>query len=166
MTKSLILILYLMKRLLFLILATMLIFGCQTNQTAKEEKAPEVNYPPENQKDGVFIHISHGAEDAHRVAMGLKMATLMSEDKDVLVYFDINGIDVVTKDTPDIKMNTFPSSREALKELLTNNISVYACPGCMKAKGVTADDLLEGIKVANKDAFFDFTKGRILTLDY
>ena len=25
---------------------------------------------------------------------------------------------------------------------------------------------IEGIRVANKDAFFDFTEGRILTLDY
>ena len=155
-----------MKRLSFLVVATILIFGCQSNQTVKEEKASAVNYTPEKHKDGVFIHISHGAEDAHRVAMGLKMATLMSEDKDVLVYFDINGIDVVTKNAPDIQMNTFPSSKEALQELLSNNIPVFACPGCMKAKGVTEDDLMEGIKVANKDAFFNFTKGRILTLDY
>jgi len=155
-----------MKRLSFLIIATILLFGCQPKQALKEEKTSTANYTAEKHKDGVFIHISHGAEDAHRVAMGLKMATLMSEDKDVLVYFDINGIDVVTKDAPDIQMNTFPSSKKALQELLSNNVPVYACPGCMKAKGVTEDGLLEGIQVANKDAFFDFTKGRILTLDY
>jgi hypothetical protein len=41
-----------------------------------------------------------------------------------------------------------------------------ACPGCLKAAGKTAADLAPGIQVADKAAFFGFTKGRILTLDY
>jgi peroxiredoxin family protein len=41
-----------------------------------------------------------------------------------------------------------------------------ACPGCMKVMGVTDDMLKEGVVVASKDRFFDFTEGGILTLDY
>ena len=33
--------------------------------------------------------------------MGLQMAVIMSQDKDVLVYFDISGIDLVLKDSDD-----------------------------------------------------------------
>jgi hypothetical protein len=36
----------------------------------------------------------------------------------------------------------------------------------LEAAGKSAEDLMEGIQVANKEAFFDFTDGRILTLDY
>jgi len=41
-----------------------------------------------------------------------------------------------------------------------------ACPGCMAVMGVTEDMLLDGVIVANKNKFFNFTKGGILTLDY
>jgi hypothetical protein len=32
--------------------------------------------------------------------------------------------------------------------------------------GFKPEDLMEGVQVAQKDIFFNFTKGRILTLDY
>jgi hypothetical protein len=38
--------------------------------------------------------------------------------------------------------------------------------GCLKAAGKTADDLAPGVQIADKDKFFSFTRGRILTLDY
>ncbi len=116
--------------------------------------------------DGVFVHISHGGDDVHRLLMGLQMAVLMSEDKDVLVYFDIAGIGAVTKDSEDFTYSHFPSSHTQLKFLLDKGVTVMACPGCMKAAGVTDGDLMDGIQVADKEQFFNFTTGRILTLDY
>jgi predicted peroxiredoxin len=117
-------------------------------------------------RDGVFIHISHGADDPHRVLMALQMAVMMSEDKDVLVYFDIKGVEVVLKDAADIQFSHFPSAQTQLKKLAERKVTVMACPGCLKAAGKTAADLAPGIQVADKNAFFSFTKGRILTLDY
>jgi len=117
-------------------------------------------------RDGVFIHVSHGTGDPHRVAMALQMASIMSEDRDVLVYFDIKGIEVVLKDSPDITYAQFPGSREQITALVGKGITVAACPGCLKAAGKTEADLAEGITVADKSSFFNFTEGRILTLDY
>jgi predicted peroxiredoxin len=124
---------------------------------------PEPAEPP---RDGVFVHISSGPENPHRVLMALKMAELMAADKDVLVYFDISGIDVVLSDAADISYTEFESSRPQIATLLELGVPLYACPGCLKAAGKTAEDLADGIQVATKDAFFDFTDGRILTLDY
>ncbi|MCV7152695.1 hypothetical protein [Mycolicibacterium pyrenivorans] len=53
-------------------------------------------------RDGVFIHITRGPEDPHRVLMTLNMATMMSEDHDVAVYFDINGVNAVLADAADL----------------------------------------------------------------
>jgi len=117
-------------------------------------------------RDGVFLHISHGVDEPHRVLMALNMAELMAESRDVLVYFDIQGIDVVLKDAPDITYSHFPASKTQLEKLIGMGIGVYACPGCLKAAGKTPADLMPGVKVADKDAFFAFTEGRILTLDY
>ncbi len=120
----------------------------------------------EQPRDGVFIHVSHGSNDPHRVLMALNMAAIMSEDRDVLVYFDIQGIEVVLKDSEDLTYSHFPSSKTQLAALPKRGVILMACPGCLKAAEKTAADLAPGVEIADKDRFFSFTKGRILTLDY
>ena len=120
----------------------------------------------EQVRDGVFIHISHGTDDPHRMLMGLTMAERMSADKDVILYIDITGIDVVLKESPDLTLEPFASSKTLIQNLLKKGITIMACPTCLKAAGKTPEDLAEGISVADKDKFFSFTKGRILSIDY
>ena len=134
--------------------------GCGRYETPA---APIVIEPA---REGVFIHISHGPEDPHRVLMALKMAELMAADRDVLVYLDIHGIEAVLSDSQNIEFSHFPPSHEQIPRLLELGVPVYACPGCLKAAGKGPEDLSDGIQVAHKEAFFDFTDGRILTLDY
>lgn len=117
-------------------------------------------------RDGVFIHITRGPEDPHRVLMALNMATMMSEDRDVAVYFDINGVNAVLADAPDLTYAQFPSSKTQIATLLSRGVPLMACPGCLAAAGKSAADLAPGIQVADKQKFFSFTNGRILTLDY
>jgi len=120
----------------------------------------------EETRDGVFVHVSHGADDPHRLLMALSMAAIMAEDHPVLMYFDIKAVETVLKDAKDISFSHFPSSRTALADLLSKKVILMACPGCLKAAGKKPDDLLEGVQVADKSKFFSFTKGRILSLDY
>ncbi len=120
----------------------------------------------EQPRDGVFIHVTRGSDDPHRVLMALNMANIMSEDRDVLVYFDIKGIEVVLKDSEDLVYSHFPSSKHQLAALPKKGVILMACPGCLKAADKTVADLAPGVQLADKDRFFSFTKGRILTLDY
>ncbi|MFW5683150.1 MAG: DsrE family protein [Phycisphaeraceae bacterium] len=145
-----------MTRISLLLLAAVLSasnLGCATTETRQAD-------------DGVFIHIQSGPDNPHAVLMGMQMASMMAEDRDTLIYFDVDGIDVITNDAPNLSMEPFGSSHETLAKLIDSGVSVYACPGCLKAAGKTPDDLMSGVRVAEKDAFFDFTDGRILTLDY
>jgi len=117
-------------------------------------------------KDGIFLHISSGYENPHKVLMALKMAAMMSMDKDVLVYIDIKGVETVVKTSKDMKFKDFPTLFELLDELAAKKVTVMACPTCLKIAGYKEEDLRQGIIIANKDKFFNFTKGRIITLDY
>jgi predicted peroxiredoxin len=117
-------------------------------------------------KDGVFIHITEGYNDPHRVLMPLKMAVIMSEDKDVLVYMDIHAVELLVKSAKDLKFSDFDSFQNYIKQLVNNGVGIYACPSCLKIAGFEPEDLMDGIQVAQKDKFFSFTKGRIITLDY
>jgi hypothetical protein len=43
---------------------------------------------------------------------------------------------------------------------------IYVCPICLKIAGFKPEDLIEGVQITQKDKFFSFTKGRILTMNY
>lgn len=117
-------------------------------------------------KDGVFIHLTRGPESPHRALMALQMAAIMAESRDVLVYCDIEAVKLLTDDAPNVEYSHFPGSHAQLKKLSAMGVRVMACPGCLKAADITPDQLRTGIEVAEKDAFFNFAQGRILTLDY
>lgn len=154
-----------MKKLLFGLIALAFV-ASSCKQTIEKEVKIVNDSTVVAPRDGVFYHISSGIDDPHKVVMALKQAVMMAEDKDVLVYFDIKGIEVVLNDANDISYPTFPTSKESLKILLDKGITVFACPACLKAAGKSESDLMPGVKLAEKEAFFNFTKGRILTLDY
>lgn len=154
-----------MKKLLFGLIALAFI-ASSCNQTIEKEVRITNDSTMVAPTDGVFYHISSGTNDPHKVVMALKQAVMMAGDKDVLLYFDIKGIEVVLNDAPDISYPTFPSSKESLKLLMDKGITIFACPSCLKAAGKSEADLMPGVKIADKEQFFNFTKGRILTMNY
>jgi predicted peroxiredoxin len=98
--------------------------------------------------------------------MPLKMAVMMSMDKDVIVYMDIHAVELLVKGSKDLNFADFESAQTYIKQLIYNKVIVCACPTCLKIAGFKPEDLMDGIQVAQKNKFFNFTKGRIITLDY
>jgi predicted peroxiredoxin len=156
-----------MKKLAFLF-AGVAILALSCNKPAEPVTAHDhsLMMQKDSARDGVFIHITEGYNDPHRVLMPLKMANMMAMDKDVLVYLDIKAVDLVLKTSPDMEYADFDPLKKMLQGLIDMKVGVYACPTCLKVAGHTPEELMEGIQVANKDAFFNFTRGRIITLDY
>ena len=120
----------------------------------------------ETVKDGIFIHITEGYNDPHKVLMPLKMATLMANDKDVLVYLDIHAVELVLKSSKDLTFTKFEPMKKMLQSLIDKKVGIYVCPTCLKVAGHSEEDLMPGVQMAQKDKFFNFTKGRIITIDY
>ena len=54
----------------------------------------------------------------------------------------------------------------AMKKVLALLLLPLLMSACMKVAGMEEGDLREGVQMAEKEQFFDFTEGRILTLDY
>ncbi|MBN2614052.1 MAG: DsrE family protein [Bacteroidales bacterium] len=157
-----------MKKVLLLLVAVLFLISCNQNAPKNKETGMKVQAMAKTQsaKDGVFIHITEAYNDPHRVLMPLKMAVLMSNDKDVLVYMDIHAVELAVKGAKDLKYADFDSFQTYIKMLAEKGVGVYACPTCLKIAGYKPSDLMDGIQVAQKDKFFNFTKGRIITLDY
>lgn len=128
----------------------------------------KLNKPSEDTevKDGMFIHITNSYDDPHRVLMPLKMASIMADDKDVLIYMDIHAVEFLTNGSKDITFEGFKSAHTYIRMLLDKGVSVYACPTCLKIAGYTPNDLIPGIQIAQKNRFYNFTQGKIISLDY
>ncbi len=157
-----------MKTIGLLIIAGLVTISCNQNpkniDDSKQENSVAVNSVPD--RDGVFIHITESYNDPHRVLMPMKMATMMAKDQDVIIYLDIHAVELLVKSAKDMQFADFESFQTYLKQLIDMKVGIYACPTCLKVAGFNPEDLLEGVQVAQKDKFFGFTKGRIITLDY
>jgi predicted peroxiredoxin len=157
-----------MKNIVFLFIAGLVIMSCnqnpKNNQDSIDKKTSTASV--DSVRDGVFIHITESYNDPHRVLMPLKMATMMAKDKDVLVYMDIHAVELLVKGAKDMKYADFESFQTYIKQLADQKVGIYACPTCLKIAGFKPEDLMDGVQVAQKDKFFNFTKGRIITLDY
>jgi predicted peroxiredoxin len=158
-----------MKNLGLLLIAGLMIISCNQNpkSTKDDNKGMQTaSCCKDSVRDGIFIHITESYNDPHRVLMPLKMAVMMAKDKDVIVYMDIHAVELLVKGVKDMKYADFESFQTYIKQLVEKKVGVYACPTCLKIAGFKPEDLMDGVKVAQKDKFFDFTKGRIITLDY
>lgn len=152
-----------MKKLFALLLIPLLAASCiRVDQTP--EQYPD--YEWEDETDGAFIHISKGAEDPHDVLMALMLADKFSTSNDVLLFFDKQGIEMVVDGAPNLEMDPFDPSDEIFDKLVNRDVTILACPACLEVAGFERSDLRGGVRIAEKEQFFEFTKGRILTLDY
>ena len=87
-------------------------------------------------RDGIFIHITQSFNDPHRALMPLKMANMMAMDKDVLVYFDIHAVELLTKMSKDMQFADFDPLKKLLQGLIDKKVGLYACPTCMKIANI------------------------------
>ena len=152
-----------MKKLILLLPVIFFTFACIR---VNENPSPQVKISYQTEQEGLFLHVKSGADKEHDVLMALSMANKFAEDYDVLMYFDIDGIEMVTKDAPNLEKEPFGSSDDLFDNLVNKGVTLFACPGCMKVYDMEPSDLRTGFQVADKDMFFEFTDGRILSIDY
>jgi predicted peroxiredoxin len=157
-----------MKNFGLLILTLLLFTSCNQNngKSSSTRNANTSVSSVDTVRDGVFIHITESYNDPHRVLMPLKMGNMMAKDKDVLVYLDIHAVELVTKSSKDMQFADFDPLKKLLQDLIDKKVGIYVCPTCMKIANIKPEALIEGVQLAQKDKFFNFTKGRIITLDY
>ena len=157
-----------MKNIGLFIITGLMILSCNQRPDQRNDFKHEkqIISRVDSVRDGVFIHITESYNDPHRVLMPLKMATMMAKDKDVIVYMDIHAVELLVKGAKDLSFADFESFQSYIKQLVNKKVGVYACPTCLKIAGFKPEDLMDGVQVAQKDKFFNFTKGRIITLDY
>lgn len=157
-----------MKRTRFFIMIIVLlcVAACHPKKQENEISQEIKNLSEETVRDGYFIHISSGYEAPKKALMALSFANKVKEDHDVLLFFDLEGVKLLGKDSKDLQIEHYTPLKEALTTLCSAGIEIMACPMCLKSAGIEEVNLMQGVILADKDKFFRFTGGRIISLDY
>ncbi len=137
-------------------------FAQKKKQVQPEAPAP----PPVVLHDGALIQISHGSDDPQSALMGLTLALRLSEDKNVLVFFDNQGVEVVLNKAASLEFKKFEPSKILLDKLVKKGVKLIVCPTCLEVVNKTQYDLEKGVMIAQKDDFFNFTNGRIVSFTF
>jgi len=153
-------------RLFSLMMLAVFMISCQPQEKPATTVAENEEIQASPPRDGVVIHISHGADNPHKLLMGLKMALNMAPDQDVLIYMDTEAVKAAVKTAEPIEMKPFGNHLDMLTAIYDYGIEVMICPTCLEIAGYSEGDLREGTRMGTKETFFSFTQGRILTLDY
>jgi len=134
--------------------------------TPPKSTATVPNASAAESRDGVFVHLSSGPDNARSVLMALTLADTFSGERPVLIYADLEAVALFTATAPSVSSSGYLPSAERVSNLLEAGAMIRVCPTCLSAAGLSSADLMEGVKLADKREFFTFTTGRILTFDY
>jgi predicted peroxiredoxin len=87
---------------------------------------------------------------------------------DVTVFLTSSAVDCVRKGAADnVHLNPFdPPVGEMIQNLTSRGGKILACPPCIKVRGYTEDDLLEGVTVIGSKAVHELIKEGAATLSF
>jgi uncharacterized protein YdeI (BOF family)/predicted peroxiredoxin len=137
--------------------------GTQAALQSTTPPATDANGGPE---DGLFIHLSSGPDAPRKVAMAMTMAAAFAADHPVLIYADLDAVELFVQDAKTAAVEGYQPVDEHLARLKAHGVMLRVCPTCLAAAGYATTDLAEGVGLADKREFFSFTDGRILSVDY
>ena len=116
----------------------------------------------------MMFNITSGPmEDTHAVTMALQLAGhALADGREVVLFFNVRGVRVPTKELPkDLAFKAEPIS-ELLDSVMKQGAEVHVCPHCMKALDITAEDLIPGAVVTDREKLFSKIGSNTVVFSY
>ena len=112
-----------------------------------------------NGEESVLYVMTHGTESPERCATPFFLAaSAAAMDVDTGIYFTMNGPQLLKKGTPE---SMGPKGENGQKlaffidQALDCGVSLYVCQPSLDLNDLTADDLIDGVKMIGGAAFND-----------
>ncbi|MEO7570986.1 MAG: DsrE family protein [Acidimicrobiales bacterium] len=118
--------------------------------------------------DKVIIGQTNGSADPESVLIGYLMGVeALRKGKQVLLWLTKDGVHLATPGYVDtINVPNAPSVLELHKEFVDAGGRIYACPVCLKTRGLTDSPLIDGAEAKGAPSVFEFAEGGALTFNY
>jgi uncharacterized protein len=118
--------------------------------------------------DKVVIGQTHGEDDAESVLIGYLLGVeALRAGKQALMWLTKDGVHVATKGFADtVSVPNAPSIADLHAEYVERGGRFYACPVCVKVRGLEDAAWTEGAEVKGAPSLYEFTAGGALTFNY
>jgi predicted peroxiredoxin len=116
----------------------------------------------------MVIIATHGDEHPELATIPFVMANAaLASDTDVSVILQSSGVNLALKGyTKHIRAEAFPPLTELMKNLLDMGGKLLVCAPCIKTRGITEDELVEGAKIIAAGTVIAETTSADATLTY
>lgn len=117
----------------------------------------------------ILAHCTHGKDDPERAMLPFIVANVAaSAGQEAVVLLTIEGVWLATKGYAEgIEKSGFPPLRDTLNSFLQSGGQVWACGTCVKPRGITEADLIEGAKIVTAAYVVEYlAQGGVSTLDF
>lgn len=118
--------------------------------------------------DKVVIGLTHDGDDAESVLIAhLLGVEALRAGKEALMWLTKNGVNVATEGfAATVNVPGAPSIAELHAEYIERGGRFFACPVCVKTRGLEDAVWVKGAEVKGAPSLYEFTSGGALTFSY
>ena len=118
--------------------------------------------------DKVIIGLSHGLDDAESVLISYLMGVEgLRKGKQVLLWLTKDGVHVATEGfAAKVNVPDAPVVADLHEEYISLGGRFYACPVCVKTRGLQDASLVKGAEIKGAPSVYEFAEGGALTFNY
>jgi predicted peroxiredoxin len=119
-------------------------------------------------EDKVIIGLSHGLDDPESVLISYLMGVEgLRKGKQVLMWLTKDGVRLATTGFAEqVEVPGAPAVPDLHKEFIEKGGRFYACPVCVKTRGIQDEPLVESAEVKGAPSVYEFAEGGALTFNY
>ena len=121
---------------------------------------------PVDQK--VLVGLSHGASEPENVLIAYLMGVeALRAGKDAVMWLTKDGVDIAVAGAADaISVPDAPAIADLHAEFVERGGRFFACPVCVKLRGLTESAWAENVEVVGAPSVYEFTAGGALVFNY
>jgi uncharacterized protein involved in oxidation of intracellular sulfur len=116
----------------------------------------------------MVIIATHADEDPERATIPFVMANAaLASETDVSVILQTTGVMLAVKGyTKHVRAEAFPQLPDLVKGFIEMGGKLLVCAPCLKSRGITEDELIEGTRIIAAATVIAETTGADATLTY
>lgn len=118
--------------------------------------------------DKVIIGLTAGLDDQERVLLAYLMGVeALRKGKQVLFWLTKDGVHLATEGWVDqVSVPDAPDVKALHDEYVSSGGRMYACPVCVKTRGLTEATWVPGAEMKGAPSVYEFAEGGALTFNY
>ena len=118
--------------------------------------------------DKVVISLTHGLDDPESVLISYLMGVeALRKGKSVLLWLTKDGVHVATEGyAASVVVPDAPKVADLHEEYVSSGGRFYACPVCVKTRGLQEATWVQGAEVKGAPSVYEFAEGGALTFSY